>query len=393
MQESRYNHDLSNEVHSNVNFVASYRAIYSFSVFADFVGFAIQCVKRADIVIALQRENRVKELLLQAAIRRGFPEFEVELVRLQQGLLGEYYIDRSWKDMHLAEEYYLLHDFYTNVNESSHQIDTLFLCRQFILILEIKNIAGRIDFDEEKHQLIRTREDGSLNGFRNPIDQVKRHQRMLHHFVGNLPVEYAIVFAHPKTIIGRKPSGEAIFHGSGLEFHIRKLLANYEPLISSEKLTNLKNELLDRHMIYEPKINIDRERVLRGVLCQHCDDRVKMQYRYGKFECPRCSWRSNEALLQAMVDYRYLIGEWITNQQFRSFVGVTSTDIAKRLLKGMGFHYEGDRKQRKYQIPAAIDLGSRKTEVADKSSKSASDKPAKAAEKALEAVDKSRNHR
>lgn len=46
-------------------------------------------------MITLQRENRVKEILLQTAIRRGLLEFEEELARLQQGLLGEYYIDRS----------------------------------------------------------------------------------------------------------------------------------------------------------------------------------------------------------------------------------------------------------------------------------------------------------
>lgn len=304
------------------------------------------------VMITLHREKNVRELLLQAAIRRGFPELEDELIRLQQGLLGEYYIDQSCNDMHLAEEYYLLHDFYTNVNASSYQIDTLFLCRQFVLILEIKNIAGRIDFDEEKHQFIRTREDGIVNGFRNPLDQVRRHQRMLGDIVGNLPVEYAIVFAHPKTIIGHIPRGEAIFHRSGLEFHIRKLLARYEFQVSSGELTHLKNELLARHMIYEPKLNIDRERVVRGVLCRHCDYRVKMQYHYGKFECPRCYRRSNEELRQAMADYRLLMGEWISNQQFRSFVGVESSDVAKRLLKRLGFHYEGERRHRKYQISA-----------------------------------------
>lgn len=260
--------------------------------------------------------------------------------------------------MHLADEYYLLHDFYTTVNASSYQIDTIFLCRQFVLILEVKNIIGRVDFNEETHQFIRSREDGEVNGFRNPLDQVRRHQRLVRTIVGNVPVEYAIVFANPKTIIGRIPRGEAIFHKSGLEFHIRKLLAQYKPRLSSEQLAHLKNGLLAKHMIYEPKITIDKKRVRRGVLCQRCEYRVKMQYRYGKFECPRCHWRSNEALQQAMEDYRLLIGDWITNEQFRSFVGIESTDAAKRLLMGLGFHYEGDRRYRKYQI-LPYEFGSR----------------------------------
>ncbi|WP_342559429.1 hypothetical protein [Metasolibacillus sp. FSL K6-0083] len=46
-------------------------------------------------MVILPREESVKEYLLQAAIRRGFPELKDELIRVQQGLAGERYVDRS----------------------------------------------------------------------------------------------------------------------------------------------------------------------------------------------------------------------------------------------------------------------------------------------------------
>ncbi|WP_042470550.1 nuclease-related domain-containing protein [Bacillus ndiopicus] len=298
-------------------------------------------------MIALQRDQTVKELMLQAAIRRGFQEYNDELIRLQQGVLGERYVDRSWHDMKLTEPYYLIHDFQTE----AHQIDTIFLCQKFILIVEIKNIAGRIDFDETRHQFIRTLDNGTINSFRNPLDQVRRHRRMLQGVVSDLPILYAIVFAHPKTIIGHIPQGEPIFHCSGLEFRIRKLLTQYATQLSSIELHNLTAKLLQMHTIKKPQLHIDKTKIRTGVLCAQCQTGVKMLYHYGHFKCPKCHYKDTGILLrQAMEDYCLLIDEWITNEEFRKFVGVTSADSAKRLLKKLGFPCIGENKGRKYRI-------------------------------------------
>ncbi|WP_391367865.1 nuclease-related domain-containing protein [Lysinibacillus sp. KU-BSD001] len=68
----------------------------------------------------------------------------------------------------------LFHAYSFCLNGFSYQVDTVFVCKQFMLILEIKNMVGEIHFDEEKHQFIRIKQDGKVEGFRNPINQVKR---------------------------------------------------------------------------------------------------------------------------------------------------------------------------------------------------------------------------
>ncbi len=302
-------------------------------------------MKRREDMIVLQREQTVQEHLLQAAIRRGFSEYKDRLIRLQQGIIGERYVDRSWHDMQLEEAYYLFHDFQTTM----HQIDTIFLCAKFILIVEIKNIAGRIDFDEDRHQFTRTLENGIVHGFRNPLDQVRRHQRMLQEVVRGLPILYAIVLALPKTIIGHIPQGEPIFHRSGLEFHIRKLLTQYAVRLTSPALQDLVTQLLQMHTIHKAQLNIDKARVRTGVLCVQCQS--KMQYHYGHFKCSKCDYKDDgTALKQAMRDYCLLVDEWITNEEFRMFVEIKSGDTAKYLLKKLGFPYEGEKRWRRYQI-------------------------------------------
>lgn len=238
--------------------------------------------------------------------------------------------------MRIADE---LHDYFVRLpNESTHQIDTIFLCRNFILSIEIKNIVGRIDFEQEKHQFFRTMEDGTIQGFRNRIDQVVRHQRWIASFVkGEIPVEYAVVFSNPKTIIG-KTSGANIFHASGLESQINRLIHNHSKQCSSEELRKIIRDLLAIKCKPSKNLEVNPLMLRKGVPCKHCNYQFTMQFRYGKFECSNCLIRSNESLRE---DYRLLISEWISNQAFRDFFEIDSADASKRLLKSLKLQYRG----------------------------------------------------
>ncbi|WP_431028303.1 hypothetical protein [Lysinibacillus sp. LZ02] len=60
--------------------------------------------------------------------------------------------------------------------------------------------------------MIRTRENGEVDVFRNPISQVKRHQRSLQFLIGDvLSMERSVVFVHPKSLLGTIPRQEAVF--------------------------------------------------------------------------------------------------------------------------------------------------------------------------------------
>ena len=61
-------------------------------------------------------------------------------------------------------------------------------------------------------------------------------------------------------------------------------------------------------------------------------------------------------MLEALQDYRLLVSEWITNQQFREFMGIHSQDAAARILKKLNLEKNGSKKGSKYKIPLSIKI-------------------------------------
>jgi len=128
------------------------------------------------------REKLFKLLWLQALLRRlyeGDPElsyYTEQFRRLYAGFAGEQRVDREWYEIICPDTFLVLHNLaLENTAKHFHQVDTLFICRYFMLVVEIKNISGRLDFDGATYQCTRTKSDGTVEGFPNAITQIQRH--------------------------------------------------------------------------------------------------------------------------------------------------------------------------------------------------------------------------
>ncbi len=200
-------------------------------------------------LIVLPREKPTKLDVLEAIVRRlpnthtNYDYYNDLYIRTKSGYEGEQKVDKEWDELKIHKSYYLLH----NLEFQNHQIDTLYICPHFILILEIINISGRLDFEQTKHQFLRTRNDGVVEGFYNPIDQVLRHVRYIQSFNFKLPIEYAIVISNSSTIIGNKPANIPIYHASGLHHHIKLLTEKYSYNYSTKKLNEIVDTILHYH--------------------------------------------------------------------------------------------------------------------------------------------------
>lgn len=289
--------------------------------------------------------------LLQSAIRRGFPETEQDLLKIKAGQAGEQQVRWYWQDMQLKIEYTLFHDFTFQLQDSFYQIDFLFISKHFILILEVKNIVGEISLCDTRHQFVRQREDGVAEGFRNPLDQALRHVRALGQLIGPaIPIEYAVVFPNVNSVLRDVPDHEPVFHVSGLEAYVNKLLSCHDICLGRDEFAELVQQLkrVRKDRLFQP--SLEKERIINGVLCAPCAHKQKMVYRHGKFICMLCGHSSKIALIEALEDYYLLMGEWMTNKEFRNYTGVQSADSAKRLLQSLHVTYEGERKRRRYRI-------------------------------------------
>lgn len=321
-------------------------------------------------LILLERLKPEKIALLEAAIRRLsskdplFLQFQKQLAWVKSGYVGEKRVDREWIDMKIQFPHILLHGLMAENDQGfQHQLDTLFLSQHFVFVLEIKYYSGFIEFNEQTHQCIKKNFDGVVESYSNPIDQVRRHrsfvrQQLLKLGI-DLPVECAVVFSNPKSILERVDVLDVhLFHVTGLRYKLSKMLEKYkmQKIFSEKELMSIGYHFLGMHHIKPWKISLDRKNLRTGVLCSECNFRETMKYKYGRWICMKCGNDNRVAILEALNDYRLLWNDNISNREFREFTGVESKDAASRILRSLGFKSVGTFKDKWYIIPSELKI-------------------------------------
>ncbi|QIZ10612.1 NERD domain-containing protein [Priestia megaterium] len=84
-----------------------------------------------------------------------YQEIEKDLAKRWAGYWGEIALANYVKELP-HDKYLIFHDLQLQYNGIHFQIDTLLLSQNYILIIEAKNIAGTLTFDNVFKQLIRT---------------------------------------------------------------------------------------------------------------------------------------------------------------------------------------------------------------------------------------------
>jgi len=323
-------------------------------------------------LIFLERSKSKKIALYEAFIRRSpssdmnLDKIKVELSWLKSGMVGEERVDREWLDIHIKFPHVLLHGLIMeNSAGFTHQIDTVFICQHFILVIEIKNYSGHIEFDENTHQCIKKNAHGEVEGFHNPVDQVRRHRNFIRQIILNLgydlPIESAVIFANSKSILGKVSFHDVlVFHVVGLRYKLNMLIEKHRKIILSKDEMELIGHCLKTMRLNKEWIhNLNKDRLQKGVLCSKCFYSIVMQFHHGSFICPRCGNRDRKELYDALDDFRLLWGEKISNREFMNYVGISSDKTALRLLKSLNLMFEGANRNRKYIIPSNIQNGNK----------------------------------
>lgn len=316
-------------------------------------------------MIAKERKVPLKLLNLEAILRRLPPNYpkrpliEKDYHRIQSGYIGEKALDFYLNQLPKSN-YLLFHDLRLNVNGTFFQIDTLLLSDKFALILEIKNIAGKLVFDPAFKQLTRIYQ-GKETGLLDPITQVKRQQQhmaiwMKQLGLPTLPIEYLVVISHPKSIIeiksGYSKEYKKICHAA----QILDKISEYENIhitgcIPQKEIKKMKRLLNKFHEpLFYSVLNahdIPQGDVLTGVICPSCTFRPIIRQK-GFWQCPSCQFTSKDAHVSALNDYFLIIKPFITNEECKDFLQLHSRFIAYRLLQSLNLPFTGENKGRVY---------------------------------------------
>lgn len=188
---------------------------------------------------------------------------EEEKRNVQAGARGEkqaaYFIDFELKD---SRNYGVLHDLRLEHNERVAQIDHLIIGRCLdIILIESKNIGTAIRTNTEGEFEVRTRY--GWKGMSSPVEQSKRHARVLGDLLANLdllprrlglqlrPTFHHWVLVPPECNVTRKPKDATIIKMDLFESHMEKWIKsgslNLLKACSSETVMDLARTLAQHH--------------------------------------------------------------------------------------------------------------------------------------------------
>ncbi|MFS0645252.1 nuclease-related domain-containing protein [Siminovitchia sp. 179-K 8D1 HS] len=309
----------------------------------------------------------LKILILAALLRRLHPnhpgrsKIGEELRFRRAGYYGElsldYYIAQLPQKGH-----YIFHDLRLPLsNNAFFQIDLLLLSNRYFIIYEAKNHSGTLIFEEQ--QMLQTYE-GRTESYPNPVVQVENQQYHLTNFIQNhiripLPSSSFVVVTNPSSIIKfdsryEHIAGQKIIRPSAIRQKSELFWKNNQkPLISNADLQNITRLLLKLDTPLKPDIlreyQVKKSDIHSGVYCDHCNC-LSMVRAFGTWKCRKCGRADKMAHVQALIDYYLLVGDTITNRQFRNFLQFDSVSAATRLLGSLGFPFNGTFRNRKYEL-------------------------------------------
>ncbi|WP_226675335.1 nuclease-related domain-containing protein [Rossellomorea aquimaris] len=289
------------------------------------------------------------------------PLLKENLAKIKAGYNGEKAIDYQLGYLP-SKDYYIFHDIRLEVNGRYFQIDTLILTNSFILILEVKNIAGSVNFDTVFNQFIQTK-NGVEYAYPDPILQLNRQEVQLKEWLinNNLPaitVHGLVVISHPKTIItaNNDTLNKKVIRAASLPNKIIQLQNYFQKRMITDKELRKTIRMIKK---YDTPLNlsilqtykINEKDILPGVKCEKCDF-LPLVREHGYWRCSYCNLKSKYGHIEALKDYYLIFGNTITSSKLRDFLLISSPSLATRLIRSSFPHAQpnGDNKGRIYTL-------------------------------------------
>lgn len=289
-------------------------------------------------------------LLKRLGDESGMKEFIREEIRKQDaGVRGEDRLVFRLKELRLPGQYHVFSDVCLELDDWKVQIDCLVVTDRCCIVLESKNISGRLYFNEELDEFYKE-ENGQETPFSNPYFQLMRHIRFMKEFLRNtlpqMKVTGAVILTAKSTRILQKPTHYPIYK---LESMIERVTQIYNSCdgtrFSEEEVLAVKNLIVENRstFVYAPlceHYRIPATEIRTGVECPSCGV-LGMLRVYTTWRCMACKKSDRYAHISAVRDYFLLINKKITNKEYRRFCRVESKYSASRMLNSMNLKAYG----------------------------------------------------
>ncbi|TMW72171.1 nuclease-related domain-containing protein [Alteribacter natronophilus] len=307
-------------------------------------------------------------LLKLEALARRLPhnhpkhqEILQKLYRAEAGYSGEkslhYYLTQK-----AGRQYRILHSVKLNTLGHDFQMDFLLLHQTHLLILEVKNIAGTLRFEPDRHQVIWTKPDNSVKVLPDFYLQAIIQKEHLANWISEadlpqIPINPLVVISNPNCRLeippqfNNHPSIRNMIRSAYLPTRLSSELNQHsKATFSLSKLESLilEHNLPDDQCILK-ETGVKPGELTTGVLCPACLNKRMIKHRY-RWLCSHCGKKSRNAHVDTLIDFSLLVGPLITNIEFRWFAQIESASTAKHLLRELKLPVAGHNRGRFYSL-------------------------------------------
>ncbi len=307
-------------------------------------------------------------LELQALLRRlplQYHNIQVlidELNRRTAGHKGEEALDFPLSLLD-PQKYLILHGLRLQIDNHFFQIDTLVISKNFILLIEVKNLAGTIYFDPVFSQLIQIKDDQQTVY---PDPQIQLHRQKTHfekwlrlNGFSSIPIYSLVVISNDRTLIKTSPNNHKI-HSTVIHRHLLPTRItqfeknNFSENYNDKEIKKLARMLKKKHRMTEHSIlerfHISPSEIRGGVICKLCNHGPLVR-KHGFWFCTKCKSKDTNGHIQALMDYQLIFKkETITNGEARKYLNIESRFVVTRLLKSLSLSSTGDKKSTTYNL-------------------------------------------
>ncbi|KHE67789.1 nuclease-related domain-containing protein, partial [Halobacillus sp. BBL2006] len=259
----------------------------------------------------------------------------------------------------LPDDYHIFHDIRLNDGTHFFQNDNIILTNKCILLIEVKNLAGTLYYDQKNHQLTRTIAN-DVQAFDSPVTQVRRHKLQLEkrlslHNLPSPPIHCLIAHSHPDAIFSSNdPSLDFVIRTYNLPEKITEIVSQFhEPFLTKKQFEQLSSSLLKNHCShqydYASRYKVSSTDIQNGVHCSNCGNNP-MGRKHGTWQCQECGFRDGKAHIDALKDYFLFFGPPISNGRLRTFLRIGSASTANRILSSLHLEHCGENRGRIYKL-------------------------------------------
>lgn len=127
--------------------------------------------------------------------------------------------------------------------DEAQEYDHIIIGKQGVFLIETKNYAGKLIVDKYGNWR-RIKKDGVEEGERNPIQQLRRHEKLLRSIIGeDIPIISIICMAHPKMIIEGVENCSVPLVKSDLLVEYIENYGGKRPVLKEKAIIECKNKI------------------------------------------------------------------------------------------------------------------------------------------------------